>query len=99
VIVEPIPKFVGQYVTFEDTLPADDTTEALVITRPNGTLTNVAHGQLTRVVNTGADPDYPAGTITYSYVQQLDQAGAWIGQFSSSGAAANATAPMQVYVV
>jgi hypothetical protein len=91
-IAQPIPYFVGQFVTFEDTLPVDDTTEALVITRPDGTLTNVTHGQLTRVVN--ADT-----TVTYSYVQQLDQAGAWSGQFSSSGAAANATAPMQVYVV
>jgi hypothetical protein len=90
VIQQPIPYFLGQYATFQDTLAVDDTTEALTLTKPDGTTLNVAHADLTRVVN-------PDNSVTYSYTVALNQHGAWLGQFVSTGLDAN-VAPVQAYV-
>lgn len=93
-IQQPIPYFTGDYVTFEDTLTTDDPSEALTITRPDGTTIDVTHAELTRVVNDGTDPDKPDGSITYSWLQQLDQSSQWVGQFSATGADAGSPRAM-----
>jgi hypothetical protein len=90
VIQQPIPYQFGQYATFEDTLTVDDTTEALTLTRPDGTTIPVTHAQLTRTLN-------PDSSVTYSYTVALDQHGAWSGQFASTGSDAN-VAPVTAYV-
>jgi len=90
VIVQPIPFYLGQYVTFSDTLTVDDATEALTLTKPDGTDASMPHSGLTRTVN--ADT-----TITYSVTVQLDQSGAWTGQFTATGTDAN-VAPISAYV-
>lgn len=90
-IEDPIPKTLGQWVTFEDTLEADDDTEHLLLTSPDSVTTDVAHAQLARTEN-------PNGTVTYRYSRALDQAGRWQGEFAAEAAAANRVR-VRVYVV
>jgi hypothetical protein len=90
VIIQPIPYFRGQYVTFSDTLTVDDPTEAFTLTRPDGTDASVPHSGLTRTLN-------PDTTVTYSATVVLDQPGAWTGQFTATTSDAN-VAPIAAYV-